>query len=145
MRCGVVRLPRGLAYVPLPSAPKKRSPMESAAARSTDAGAGAHMARSLGSFAYERERQTGNDEGRKKNRQEPLSGASVGDDLALRGLEGLSSARVSAIADLHSVMSSLDRDLDRIVHLDRPDALTVDHDIVSSSTDLRSDCLVRQL
>jgi hypothetical protein len=41
--------------------------------------------------------------------------------------------------------SGLDRDLDGVVHLDRPDALTVDHDIEGSSTDLRSDCLMRQL
>jgi len=72
----------------------------------------------LRSLAYEREGQTGNDEGRKKNGQEPLSGASVGDDLALRGLEGSRSTRFSATADLQSMRSGLDRDLDRFVHFD---------------------------
>jgi hypothetical protein len=97
------------------------------------------------SFANERECQTGKDKGRKKNRKEPLSSASVGDGLALCCLEGSSSTRVSATADLKSMTSGLDRDLDRFVHFDGPDALTVDHDIVGSSTDLRSDCLMRQL
>jgi hypothetical protein len=35
---------------------------------------------------------------------EPLSGASEGDDLALGGLEGFSTARLSPITDLQGVI-----------------------------------------
>jgi hypothetical protein len=80
------------------------------------------------------------------------SGASEGDDLALGGVEGLSAARVSPIANLQGMTSWLDWYLDRVVHLDptrpdptRPDPLTVDRDIVRATTDLRPDCLMRQL
>jgi hypothetical protein len=97
------------------------------------------------SIANEFQRQPGHDKGREKDRQEPLSGASEGDDLVLGGVEGLSAARVSSIANLQGVTSRLDRHLDRVVHFDRPDPITVDHDIVRATTDLRSDCLMRQL
>src|SRR6202046_3134772 len=83
--------------------------------------------------------------GCEKDRQEPLSGASEGDDLFLGGVEGFSAARVSPIANLHGVTSRLDWYLDRVVHFDRPGPLTVDHDIVGATTDLCSDCLMRQL
>src|ERR1700722_18124566 len=98
-----------------------------------------------GSNANEFQCQPGHDEGCEKDRQEPLSGASEGGDLCLRGVEGLSAARVSSIADLQGVTSGLDRYLDRVVHLDRPGPLTVDHDIVGATTDLGSDCLTRYL
>ena len=39
----------------------------------------------------------------------------------------------------------LDRYLNRVVHLYRPDPLTVDHGVVCAATYLRSDCLMRQL
>src|ERR1700729_1731873 len=97
------------------------------------------------SIANEFQCEPGNDEGCQKDRQEPLSGASEGDDLAVGGLEGFSAARLSAIADLQGMSSRLDWYLDRVVHFDRPDPLTVDHDIVRATTDLRSDCLMRQL
>jgi hypothetical protein len=58
-----------------------------------------------------------------------------GDDLVLGGAKGLSAARVSSIANLHGVTSRLDWYLDRVVHFDRPDPLTVDHDIVRATTD----------
>ena len=35
--------------------------------------------------------------------------------------------------------------LDRVIHFDRSDALTIDHDIVRATTDLRSDCLMRSM
>ncbi|MFY9864137.1 MAG: hypothetical protein WAK58_09995, partial [Trebonia sp.] len=89
--------------------------------------------------------QPGHDKGCEKDRQGPLSGASEGDDLFLGGVEGLRAARVSSIANLQGVTSRLDWYLDRVVHFDRPDPLTVDHDIVRATTDLRSDCLMRQL
>ena len=41
--------------------------------------------------------------------------------------------------------SRLDWYVDRVIHFDRPVPLTIDHDIVRATTDLRSDCLVRQL
>jgi len=93
----------------------------------------------------ELDRQAGNDEGREKEGQEPLAGASEGDNFALGGIEGLSSARVSAIADLEGVTSRFDRRFDRVVHFNRPDTLTVDQDIERATTDFRSDCFVRQL
>jgi len=43
--------------------------------------------------------------------------------------EGQIAAQVSAVADLQGVMSSVDWHLDRVVHFERPDTLTVDHDI----------------
>ncbi len=52
----------------------------------------ARKARSPRLLAFERERQAGDDEGREKDRQNTLSGASEGDDLALGGVEGLGSA-----------------------------------------------------
>jgi hypothetical protein len=97
------------------------------------------------SIANEFQGQAGNDKGCEKDRQEPLSGASEGDDLALGGVEGLSAARVSAIADLQGMRSRLDWYLDRVVHFDRPNPLTIEYDIVRAATDLRSDCLMRQL
>src|SRR5271169_4267793 len=97
------------------------------------------------SIANEFQCQPGNDEGCQKDRQEPLSGASEGDDLALGGVEGFSAARLSAIADLQGMTFRLDWYLDRVVHFDRPDPLTVDHDIVRATTDLHSDCLMGQL
>jgi hypothetical protein len=68
-----------------------------------------------------------------KDRQEPLSGASEGGDLFLGGVEGLSAARVSSIANLQGVTSGLDWYLDRVVHFDRPGPLAVDHDIVRAT------------
>jgi hypothetical protein len=42
-------------------------------------------------------------------------------------------------------MSSFDWYLDRVVHFERPDTLTVDHDIERATTDLHSDRFMRQL
>jgi hypothetical protein len=53
------------------------------------------------SFTAELERQAGDEEGREEDRQKALSGASEGDGLvALGGVEGPSSAGVSATANL---------------------------------------------
>jgi hypothetical protein len=97
------------------------------------------------SIANEFQCQAGHDKGCEKDRQEPLSGASEGDDLFLGGVEGLSAARVSSIANLQGVTSRLDWYLNCVVHFDRPGPLTVDHDIVRATTDLRSDCLMCHL
>src|SRR5580693_7653960 len=97
------------------------------------------------SIANEFQCQAGHDKGCEKDRQEPLPGASKGDDLFLGGVEGLSAARVSSVANLQSVTSRLDWYLDRAVHVNRPGPLTVDHDIVGAATDLRSNCLMRHL
>ena len=93
----------------------------------------------------ELERQAGDDEGREKDRQKALSGASEGDGLALGGLEGPSSAGVSATANLQGVTSRFDRYLGRVVHLDRSGTLTVNQDVVRATSDLGSDCLMRHL
>jgi len=87
----------------------------------------------------ELEGQAGNDEGREKEGQKPLAGASEGDNFAVGGIECLSSARVSAFADLEGVTSRFDRYFDRAVHFNRPGTLTVDQDIVRVATDLRTD------
>jgi hypothetical protein len=87
----------------------------------------------------ELERQAGDDEGREKERQEPLAGAPEGDHFALGGIEGLSSARVPAIADLEGVTSRFDWHFDRIVHFNRPDMLTVNQDIERAAADLHAD------
>jgi hypothetical protein len=92
----------------------------------------------------ELERQAGNDERREEDRQETLSGASEGNRLALGGVEVLSSAGVSAIANLQGVTSSFDWYLDRLVHFERSGTLTVNHDVVSATSDLDSDCFMRQ-
>jgi hypothetical protein len=63
----------------------------------------------------ERECQTGNDEGQKKDRQDALSAAPEGDDLTLGGVEALGSAGVSAVADLQGVMPGFDRYVDGLV------------------------------
>ena len=97
------------------------------------------------SIANEFQCQPGNDEGCQKDRQESLSGASERDYLALGGVEDFSAARLSAIADLQGMTSRPDWYLDRVVHFDRSDPLTVDRNIVRATTDLRSDCLMRQL
>jgi len=70
-------------------------------------------------YLAELERQAWDDEGREKDRQKALSGASEGDGLAPGGLEGPSSAGVSATADSQGVTSGFDWYLDRVVHLDR--------------------------
>jgi hypothetical protein len=97
------------------------------------------------SMANEFQCQPGNDEGRQKDRQNPLSGTSEGDGLSLGGVETFNVARLSAIADLQGVTSNMDWYLDRVVHFDRSEPLTVDHDLVRAATDLRSDRLMRQL
>jgi hypothetical protein len=74
-----------------------------------------------------------------------FSGASEGDDLAVGRVEGQSAAQVSAVADLQGVMSRFDWCLDPVVHFERPDTLTVDHDIVRATTDRHSDRFVCQL
>jgi hypothetical protein len=91
----------------------------------------------------ELERETRNDEGHEKDRQEPFAGASEGNHGTLGGIEGLRSARVSAIANLEGVTSRFDWYLDRIVHFNRPGRLTIDQGIVRTTTDLRADCLMR--
>src|SRR5664279_4046442 len=96
-------------------------------------------------FTAELERQAGDDEGREKDRQKALSGASEGDGLALGGLEGLSSAGVSATANLQGVTSRFDWYLDRVVHFERSGTLTVNHDVVRATSDLGADCFMRQL
>src|ERR1035437_6996615 len=96
-------------------------------------------------FTAELERQAWDDEGREEDRQKALSGASEGDGLALGGLEGLSSAGVSATANLQAVTSRFDWYLDRVVHLERSGTLTVNHDVVRATSDLDSDCLMRHL
>jgi len=96
-------------------------------------------------FAAEREGQTGNEEGQEKDRQDVLPGASKGDGLAVVGVEGLASARVSAAAHLQGVTSRFDRHLERVIHLNRSNALSVEHHLVRGTTDLYSDCLVGQL
>ncbi len=42
-------------------------------------------------------------------------------------------------------MSISDWNLDRVIHVARPDTLTVDYNIERATTDLRSDRLMRQL
>jgi hypothetical protein len=88
------------------------------------------------SIANEFQCQPWNGKGCEKDRQEPLSGASEGDDLTLGGVEGLSAARVSAIADSQGMTSRFDWYFDRVVHFDRPGPLTIDHGIVRATTDL---------
>src|SRR6202035_1980542 len=46
--------------------------------------------------------------------------------------------RFRPLRTCRGVMSSFDWYLDRVVHFDRPDTLTVDHDIVRTTTDLHS-------
>jgi hypothetical protein len=87
----------------------------------------------------ELERQAGNDEGREEDRQKTLSSASEGDGLTLGGVEGLSSAGVSATANLQGVTSRFDWYLDRVVHFERSGTLTVNHDVVRATSDLDSD------
>jgi hypothetical protein len=96
-------------------------------------------------LALELERQAGDDEGREKDRQKSLSSATEGDGLPLGDVEGLGSAGVSAIANLHGVTSRLDWYLDRGVHFERSGTLTINRDVVRATTDLRSDGFVRQL
>jgi hypothetical protein len=74
----------------------------------------------------DRERQAWHDERREKDRQEPLSGASESDDLALSSVEVHSATQVSTVANLQGVMSGFNRYLDRLVHFDRTDTITVD-------------------
>src|ERR1019366_8441547 len=101
--------------------------------------------RTIIGYTAELERQAWDDEGREKDRQKALSGASEGDGLALGGLEGPSSAGVSATADLQGMTSRFDWYLDRVVHLHRSGTLTVNHDVVRATSDLGSDCLMRHL
>jgi len=96
-------------------------------------------------FTADLERQAWDDEGREKDRQKALSGASEGDGLAPGSLEGLSSAGVSATANLQGVTSRFDWYLDRVVHLERSGTLTVNHDVVGATSDLDSDCFMRHL
>src|SRR5450759_5126004 len=101
--------------------------------------------RPISGLTAELERQAWDDEGREKDRQKALSGASEGDGLALGGLERLSSAGVSATANLQAVTSRFDWYLDRVVHLERSGTLTVNHDVVRATSDLDSDCFMRHL
>jgi hypothetical protein len=96
-------------------------------------------------FTAELERQAGDHEGREEDRQKALSGASEGNSLALGGLEGPSSAGVSATANLQGVTSRFDWYLDRVVHFERSGTLTVNHDVVRATSDFDSDCFMRHL
>src|ERR1035437_7153635 len=100
--------------------------------------------RTIIGYTAELERQAWDDEGREKDRQKALSGASEGDGLAL-GLEGPSSAGVSATANLQGATSRFAWYLDRVVHLERSGTLTVNHDVVRATSDLGSDCFMRHL
>jgi hypothetical protein len=104
---------------------------------------GIRQARGL--LALELERQAGDNEGRKKDRQKPLSSASEDDCLALRGIKILDSAGVPAIANLHGVRPRFDWYLGRGIHFERSGTLTINHDVVRSTPDFRSDRFVRQL
>src|SRR6202042_3668717 len=96
-------------------------------------------------FPAELERQAWDEEGREEDRQKALSGASEGNGLALGGLEGLSSAGVSATVNLQGGTSRFDWDVDRVVHFDRSGTLTVNHDVIRAASDLDSDCFMRNL
>jgi hypothetical protein len=101
--------------------------------------------RSIFDCTAELERQAGNNEGREEDRKKTLSGGSEGDGLAVGGAEGLSSAGVSATANLQGVTSRFDWYLDRVVHFERSGTLTVNHDVVRATSDLDSDSFMRQL
>jgi hypothetical protein len=92
----------------------------------------------------ELERQAGDHEGHEEDRQKTLSGASEGDGLVLGGGEGLGPAGVSAIANLQGVTSRFDWYLNRVVHFERSGTLTVKHYVVRATSDLDSDCFMRQ-
>jgi hypothetical protein len=111
----------------------------------TNGSSGGVLIREPRLLASERECQAGDDEGREKDRQNPLSRAPEGNGFALGGVEGLSSAGVSAAANLEGVTSRFDWYLDRVVHFERSGTLTVNHDVVRATSDLHSDCLVGQL
>src|SRR5450755_771012 len=96
-------------------------------------------------FTAELERQAWDGEGREEDRQKALSGASEGDGLALGGLEGPSSAGVSATADLQGVTSRFDWYLHCVVHVDRSGMLAVNHDVVCAASDLGADCFMCHL
>src|ERR1017187_7843796 len=96
-------------------------------------------------FTAELERQAWDNEGREKDRQKTLSGASEGDGLALGGLEGLSPAGGAATANLQSVTSRFDWYLDLVVHFQRFGKVTVNHDVVPAKSDLDSDWFMRHL
>jgi hypothetical protein len=96
-------------------------------------------------FTAEMERQAWDDEGREEDRQKALSGASEGDGLAFDSLEASRSAGVSTTANLQGVTARFDRYLDRVVHVERPNTLPVNRDVVCATSDLDSDCFVRHL
>jgi len=96
-------------------------------------------------LAMERERQTGNEEGQEKDRQDALPAASEAGDFALGDVEALGAARVSAAADLEAVRSGWHGHLERTVQFQRSDMIPVEQDVVRATTDLHSDGLVGQL
>ncbi len=108
---------------------------EPSEAQSRNSAAGSHR----GLLAPERDRQGWHDEGREKDRQKPLFAASEGDDLALGRVEGRSSARVSAVAELPGVTPGFDWRLDGLVRADGRDARAVDQDVELATTDLHAD------
>jgi len=84
-------------------------------------------------LALKRECQAGNDEGQEKDRQDALSPASEAGDFALGDVEGLGSARVSAIADSQGVTSGFDRNFDGLVQFESPGMRPVDHGVVRAA------------
>jgi hypothetical protein len=95
--------------------------------------------RAIIGLTVELECQNGDDEGREKDRQKTLSGASICHSLVLGGLEGLRSAGASSTANLYGVTSRFDWYLDCVIHLERSGLLSVDHDVVRATSDLDSD------
>ena len=75
----------------------------------------------------------------------PLSGTPEGDGFARSGVEAANSAGVSPVANLEGMMSRFDWYLYRVVHLDGSGTLTVNDDVVGPTSDLDSNCFVRQL
>jgi hypothetical protein len=90
----------------------------------------------LASFAAERDRQARHDEGGEPGGPDSGSVAAELGDLAIVGLEGLDPAGVPAPADLQGVTAGVDRRIDRLVPLDRPDALAVDQDVERAAAQL---------
>jgi hypothetical protein len=90
----------------------------------------------------ELEREAREDKGREEDREKTLPGASEGDGLIFGRFEGLGAAGLSTAANLQSVPARSDWNLKCVVHCEGTGTLTVNDDVVRSSSDFDSDCFM---
>ena len=86
-----------------------------------------------------RDGEARNEEGQEPSRPYRGTMASEADDIVVGHFEGVGSAGVAPSADLQRMRPGFDRDLDRLVQLDRSCAPPVDDDLKGATAEFKSE------